>query len=1135
MKRLLLFVTLTLLSASCEVEGVDETPLTLYATLEAPSEAESQTKVYADSQLQILWNADDRISVFYKDDSNFQFRFDGNDGDNNGPFVQVGSNSAGNALSNIYAIYPYSSKMTVNAAGEISLTLPTVQYYRKNSFGAGANTMVSVTEEGSQLQFKNVGGYLSVKLYGAGVSVKSVTLRGNNHEKLAGDATVTMLVGDTPMVVMQDAATEFVKLSCSTPVALEADEDKFVEFWFVLPPTEFSQGFTVTVTDASGGVFKKSTQKAVSITRNSISRMAPVEVVPTMSQEITPEEVAEIVNEGTNLLDSDNEEELGVAFERFTDAADAGSGDAKMYLAYCYEYGIGTEQDMEKAKQLYGEAAAEGVDEALVKQDQLVAGNTNAEINIPGATPKDLEGVVLLCDGTLKTPNGDGSFAADENQIVATTSDQELIYFSFRNPGRDKSKDNLILDATETALSMLMWGIPFAFEEMTDEEFAGMRAVLLSYTETQNLIVAIRNSVAELGYLDVDRITSELDAAVKVVGQICGISTQDSTGPAKYSFAPINLSKKNVNYNLKTKSGNAADAPSFRVGSPVYYSGTKVILDSVEPIIGTSKWKCKILFYNYEPIYLALMKGRSVGGECSPDGDWFLDHVVRPQNSNYIWNMSGVNGIGALVEGQKSYWSDTIDWINGNKAFEDGYWNATETDFEMEVNSEDDLFLVYSTSNCPQLFAYSIFQLVAVPILKMIVSFNDNIGETLFLNAFLRYGTDAEFIYRVESLLSHGNFVDFIELIKEVVWDVFFDCLDVASESAFMKAVQPRYKTIVRKWKNYSMERHADMTQTRAQFKADMAELKAIRMFLKVEAMAINLGAWWLRQSSFDPYYLDFSFPEEPVVIPTGPYFSVADNKMVAFAPGNLQATTTDLGAHWTWRFATNQYDYIGNTSANSTIDGPMSVSENGTVDLFGWQGKSSTVAANYGIINSTELPPYGTSNSDVLKSDWGVVANAASLGGHTNWRTLTPSEWWYLMYIRRSAYDKQGLGTVAGVHGLILLPDIFVDPCKNFGSEAFAGRGTSWSSNVYNVSDWNAMESGGAVFLPAAGSRVGTTVVQVGDQGRYWTTSEYGDYWPSSVEKSAQDAWLFSIAGYSVTNDNRWVGCSVRLIRDYE
>lgn len=287
MKRLLLFVALALMAASCEVGGVDEAPLTLFAALEAPSEAESQTKVYADSQLQILWNADDRISVFYKDDSNFQFRFDGNDGDNNGPFVQVGCNSAGNALPNIYAIYPYSSSITINAAEAISLTLPAIQYYRKNSFGTGSNTMVSVTED-NLLQFKNVGGYLSVKLYGAGISVKNITLRGNNHEKLAGAAAVTMLVGGTPMVVMQKTATESVMLTCPTPVALEADEDKFVEFWFALPPTEFSQGFTVSVTDASGGVFKRSTRKAVSITRNSISRMAPVEVT---TVQVVPEAV----------------------------------------------------------------------------------------------------------------------------------------------------------------------------------------------------------------------------------------------------------------------------------------------------------------------------------------------------------------------------------------------------------------------------------------------------------------------------------------------------------------------------------------------------------------------------------------------------------------------------------------------------------------------------------------------------------------------------------------------------------------------------------------------------------------------------------------------------------------------------
>ena len=45
--------------------------------------------------------------------------------------------------------------------------------------------------------------------------------------------------------------------------------------------------------------------------------------------------------------------------------------------------------------------------------------------------------------------------------------------------------------------------------------------------------------------------------------------------------------------------------------------------------------------------------------------------------------------------------------------------------------------------------------------------------------------------------------------------------------------------------------------------------------------------------------------------------FSVSSTKKVFFAPGNLQATTTDYGATWTWNFAAHQYDYIGNATAS--------------------------------------------------------------------------------------------------------------------------------------------------------------------------------------------------------------------------
>ena len=61
----------------------------------------------------------------------------------------------------------------------------------------------------------------------------------------------------------------------------------------------------------------------------------------------------------------------------------------------------------------------------------------------------------------------------------------------------------------------------------------------------------------------------------------------------------------------------------------------------------------------------------------------------------------------------------------------------------------------------------------------------------------------------------------------------------------------------------------------------------------------------------------------------------------VCFAPGNLQATYN--GSTWNWAFAENQWDYIGYYGANLYVEGNGTVSVNGTVDLFGWVGETST------------------------------------------------------------------------------------------------------------------------------------------------------------------------------------------------
>ena len=203
--------------------------------------------------------------------------------------------------------------------------------------------------------------------------------------------------------------------------------------------------------------------------------------------------------------------------------------------------------------------------------------------------------------------------------------------------------------------------------------------------------------------------------------------------------------------------------------------------------------------------------------------------------------------------------------------------------------------------------------------------------------------------------------------------------------------------------------------------------------------------------------------------------FSVADGKVVNFSKGNLQATTADLGANWTWAFAANQYDLIGSAVANTKINDNGTVSANGTVDLFGW----STTSTYYGIYNNNSSSTY----SGEFK-DWGATMGAG-------WRTLTKDEWAYLLNTRTNAADKLSQAIVNGVRGLVVLPDDWTLP---EGCSFTAGSENSFESNEYfaegAVNNWSAMEAAGAIFLPAVGLRDGTSVSDVGSAGLYWSST---------------------------------------------
>ena len=273
--------------------------------------------------------------------------------------------------------------------------------------------------------------------------------------------------------------------------------------------------------------------------------------------------------------------------------------------------------------------------------------------------------------------------------------------------------------------------------------------------------------------------------------------------------------------------------------------------------------------------------------------------------------------------------------------------------------------------------------------------------------------------------------------------------------------------------------------------------------------------------------------------------FSVSSTDKVYFSKGNLQYTkSTGI-----WSFMDHQYSTVETTSQAIGDD----YASQDVVSLFGWgtsgwnNGNTYYQPYNTAYVSSSGSSKgygYGPKNGSTYtydltgtyaNADWGHY-NAISNGGNTadTWRTLTKDEWTYL-FNTRSASTVNGTANAryakaylfGTTHGVIIFPDVYTHPA---GVTAPIGinveSSTSWNGNQYNATDWTKMEAAGCVFLPAAGRRDGTTIYNVNEYVRYWT----------STYSSASLAYNVDISNTSMkpVNDfQKAFGYSVRLVHD--
>lgn len=268
-----------------------------------------------------------------------------------------------------------------------------------------------------------------------------------------------------------------------------------------------------------------------------------------------------------------------------------------------------------------------------------------------------------------------------------------------------------------------------------------------------------------------------------------------------------------------------------------------------------------------------------------------------------------------------------------------------------------------------------------------------------------------------------------------------------------------------------------------------------------------------------------------------GKYYFYVDGSShkVAFTAGNLQSQSYVNGYDddFKWQFASTQMAIIG--SGNNSIGATGQ-----WFDLFGYGTSNwdeSPASEWWPSATSTTNSDYYSGDLKGTNADWGKkngntpgIYYGSTLVHVNKFRTLTRNEWTYIINRTDGSQKLSGLVRIDGAYfGLMLLPSTGESGVGNWTNTTDVDISDLSHSSVKSLSasDWDKLEAIGAIFLPAAGSRTGTTSTQYNSAGYYWTSTQYD---ANNGSILYFDDGLVSV-GTSDDISQKNKGCAVRLV----
>ena len=246
--KIFIIVCASLISFACtnleEPSYVDEegVELTITAVREG---ADLGTRTIRESDGSVEWCPMDEISVFYNDGLSGGSKFTSQNTEQTAIAEfrgrLEGISAGGENFTNgkyLYGVYPYSTDTEFHD-GVMTISLPAYQTAEEGTFANGLFPTIA-RAQGVNLAFYNICG--GVKFTVSRDDITSVSLKGNNNERLAGKAKVAFNTSEIPYVMDEEVESKD-EIIVYAPAGGTFEVGK--EYFIVAYPTTLNSGFTM--------------------------------------------------------------------------------------------------------------------------------------------------------------------------------------------------------------------------------------------------------------------------------------------------------------------------------------------------------------------------------------------------------------------------------------------------------------------------------------------------------------------------------------------------------------------------------------------------------------------------------------------------------------------------------------------------------------------------------------------------------------------------------------------------------------------------------------------------------------------------------------------------------------------------